>query len=135
MALLLPYFLGLISEFLDLKNRGGKLPEEVTDVYSVQEFSKSEQYSNVKTRFSLLESTFSIVISFVLIFGGVYAGLDNYLRSIIPEGEIYRGLAFAGCLGILQSLLSLPFELYGTFSIEERFVCVTAFGGKMYALR
>jgi len=59
------------------------------------------------------------LILLVLIFGG-FGWLDNLVRNISSH-YILLPLLFFGAVGILSSLISMPFDIYSTFVIEERF--------------
>ncbi len=51
---------------------------------------------------------------------GGFNWLDQIVRSW-NYGPILTGILFIGILGFAGSLLSLPFDMYGTFVIEEKF--------------
>jgi len=55
----------------------------------------------------------------MLFFDG-FALLDNFLRTF-TEQPILLALAFFAVLSIISDILSLPFELYSTFVIEEKY--------------
>jgi STE24 endopeptidase len=108
-----------------------KLPPEVEGIYDEAEYAKSQEYSRVKERFGLLSSTFStaLFISFFIL--GGFGWLDQLVRSwivhldflpaFLVHTQIAQGLLFIGVLTLGSSLLGLPFALYNTFVIEERF--------------
>jgi len=58
-------------------------------------------------------------ILLILFFDG-FAFLDDYIRQIISN-EILISLVFFGVLMFLSSLISLPFSIYSTFVIEEKY--------------
>jgi len=51
---------------------------------------------------------------------GVFGKLDEYVRGLV-NSEILIALLFFAILGVASDLLDLPFDLYGTFVIEDRF--------------
>jgi len=51
---------------------------------------------------------------------GGFVWLDDLLRRI-TENPILLALLFFGIIGFISSLVMTPFELYGTFVIEEKF--------------
>jgi STE24 endopeptidase len=55
----------------------------------------------------------------MLIFGG-FGWLDGIVSNF-TENTIFRSLVFFGILFIVYDLISIPFEWYDTFVIEERF--------------
>jgi STE24 endopeptidase len=51
---------------------------------------------------------------------GGFGWLDQFIQSQI-NNEIFRSLVFFGVLFIANDILSIPFELYDTFVIEQKF--------------
>ena len=118
--LLFEYIFSFIVRALNLSALNPNLPEEFKDTFDQEKYLKSQDYTRVNSRFSYITSTFSLVLSLIFIFGGVYNIIDLYVRSI-GYGDILTGLLFFGLLTILTDILSLPFGLYSTFVIEEKF--------------
>jgi len=118
--LLFEYMLSFIVRTLNLKALDPNLPEEFKDTFNQEKYLKSQDYTRANSRFSYITSTFSLVLSLIFIFGGVYNIIDLYVRSV-GYGDILTGLLFFGLLTILTDILSLPFGLYSTFVIEEKF--------------
>jgi len=118
--LLFEYMLSFIVRTLNLKALDPNLPEEFKDTFDQEKYLKSQDYTRENSRFSYITSTFSLVLSLIFIFGGVYNIIDLYVRSV-GYGDILTGLLFFGLLTILTDILSLPFGLYSTFVIEEKF--------------
>ena len=84
---------------------------------------------NIKTRKNTPERlpsflSLKIVIQqfslyFFLLFGG-FNYVDIWARSF-GLGQIVTGLLFIGSLGLLSFIVHLPFSIYSTFVLEERF--------------
>jgi STE24 endopeptidase len=119
-ALAANYLLNLISDLLNLRSIQAPLPEEFRDVYDEEKYRKSQDYTRVRTRFGLLTSTFSLVLLLVFWFAGGFNWVDQLVRGF-GYGTIPTGLMFVGILILAQTLISLPFSVYATFVIEERF--------------
>lgn len=119
-TLLLSYLLGLISEILNLRALQDQLPEEFHDVYNTEAYKKSQAYTRTQTRFGFLTSTFGILVTLIFWFAGGFNDLDQIVRSWQLH-PIFAGLAYMGILMFARSVLSLPFTLYSTFVIEEKF--------------
>ncbi|MFT5464942.1 MAG: STE24 endopeptidase [Verrucomicrobiales bacterium] len=114
------YKLDLFSEMLNLKALKGTLPKEFDDVFDAEAYEKSQDYTRVRTTFGMVEASFGLVVFICFwLFGGF--GFVNGLVTGWFDGPIVQGLAFCGLLLVGQQLLSLPFEIYSTFVIEERF--------------
>lgn len=118
--LIIGFLVDNLLEWINLKAQRKELPEEVSDFYEKDQYFKSIAYQNTRTRFSFITGTWSfLLIIGMLAFGG-FGWLDDFLRAYF-ETEIFISLAFFGVLMIGADLLSLPFQWYSTFVIEERF--------------
>jgi STE24 endopeptidase len=119
-TILIGFLLELISESLNLKRLGRSLPEEFKDVYSEDRYRKSQEYTITRTKFGFITSTFSLAVTLVFWFSGGFNYLDQLIRPYL-ESEILLGLAYIGILMFASSLINLPFSIYSTFVIEEKF--------------
>ena len=118
--LIFEYTLSFIVRTLNLNALDSKLPEEFEDTFDSQKYLDSQNYTRTNSKFSYITSTFSLIVSLVFIFGGVYNIIDQFVRSF-GYGDIVTGLFFFGGLFIITDILNLPFGLYRTFVIEEKF--------------
>ena len=118
--LLLGYLLELVVALLNLRSLSPALPAEFTGVYDAQQYARSQEYTRVTTRFSLVQSTVSILLTIVFILAGGFNLVDLAARSF-GLSSIPTGLLFTGILALLSTILALPFSLYSTFGIEQRF--------------
>jgi STE24 endopeptidase len=114
------YLLDLVVENLNLKKLSPELPVEFKDYYDADKYAKSQNYTKSKTRFGFITGSFdlAILVTFILIGGFNY--LDKFARSF-GFGEIASGLLFVGIMVIGMQIISLPFSIYSTFVIEEKF--------------
>ncbi|MGB3224869.1 MAG: M48 family metallopeptidase [Desulforhopalus sp.] len=118
--LLTTYLIEFTVSFLNIKALNPTLPKEFETIYNDQEYKKSQEYTRASTSLSLVESTISTLLTvFFLLLGG-FNYIDLWARSF-EFGPILTGLLFTGLLGFLSFAVHLPFSLYSTFIIEERF--------------
>lgn len=119
-TLLGKYILDLISQWLNIRAMSPELPQELVGYYDSEKFRKSQEYTRTRTRFHIVRSTFSLIVLLLFWFLGGFNELDLIVRSwgLLP---VFTGLCYIGILVLLSSLISLPFDLYSTFVIEERF--------------
>jgi len=119
-ALLVEYALGLIANLLNLKSLSTELPPALGDVYKPEDYRRSQEYLRAKTRFDVVTGTFSLAVLLSFWFAGGFNHLDQAVRSwgYMP---VISGLLYIGILVTGYSLLRLPFSIYHTFVIEERF--------------
>ncbi|XOF33908.1 MAG: M48 family metallopeptidase [Candidatus Electrothrix sp. YB6] len=119
-VLLVGYFLDLLCSFLEIRSLHPELPGEFSDIYDDEKYRKSQQYTRVTTRFSLLQDTVTLLLTLVFILVGGFNYIDLLARSA-GVGSISTGLLFTGLLLLISSAVSLPFSVYSTFVIEQRF--------------
>ncbi len=118
--LVLDFFLERLLEYLNTTRWSDLLPDELKDIYEEDQYRKSQQYLKVKERFSRITSSFSFVVMMTLLATGCFVWLDNLLRSFSGD-PIILALFFFGILGVASSIVMIPFEIYSTFVIEEKF--------------
>ncbi len=119
-ALAVDFLLNLAADLLNLRALGEELPEEFEDVYDRETYARSQEYTRARTRFGLLTSAFNLALLLAFWFLGGFNWLDGVVRSW-EWGVVGTGLAYIGILVFFKSVLSLPFRVYSTFVIEERF--------------
>jgi len=97
-----------------------ELPEEFRDSYDEAKYRKSQVYLKTTTTFEQVQLaiTTPLVIGFLL--AGGFGWVDGMARTF-DGGLIVTGLLFTGILMLISLVLNLPFQIYDTFVIEERF--------------
>ena len=119
-ALLLNFVLELVADILNMGALKQALPEEFKGVYNEDEYARSQEYTRVRTRFGVISSVFDLVILLGFWFAGGFNVLDLSVRDL-GFAPLVTGLIYIGVLVLLRALLALPFNIYATFVIEERF--------------
>ena len=119
-AIVVDFVLEIISNRLNLKSLTKELPDEFEDVYDEDTYAKSQEYTRTRTKFGFITGTFNLLLLLGFWFSGGFNWLDQWARSF-EFGVTGTGLIFIGVLVIAKSIISLPFSLYSTFVIEERF--------------
>lgn len=114
------FFFSTVIEVLNLKNMKSTIPEEFVGFYDQKKYAKSQEYLRVNTRFGLLASSFSTLLLVLFIALGGFNVTDLFVRQYF-ESPIVLGIAYIGLLSFLTMLVGLPFGIYETFVIEERF--------------
>jgi STE24 endopeptidase len=98
-----------------------ELPGEFSDIFDASEYSKSQDYTREGTRFGLIEDTVSLIVFLAFWWLGGFGWLDEIVRGVVVDSPILQGLLFMSLLYLGSMLISIPFELYDTFVIEEKF--------------
>jgi STE24 endopeptidase len=119
-TLAIDFILNLVSDYLNLQSLDNGLPEEFSDVYDEQTYEKSQRYTKERTKFGILTSVFNLALLLVFWFAGGFQWLDEIVRGW-ELGVIWTGLVYIGMLILAKQLLSLPFSIYSTFVIEEKY--------------
>jgi STE24 endopeptidase len=114
------FILNLAADGLNLKHLRSELPRAFEGVCEPERYRKSQQYLKVNTQFGWITSAFNLCLILVFWFAGGFPLLDKWVRTF-ELGPVLSGLIYIGVLVLLKAVLSLPFDLYATFVIEERF--------------
>jgi STE24 endopeptidase len=119
-ALIVEYLLSTVSTILNMNSVSEIVPDGFQDHYDEEKYAKSQAYLKDNTRFGLLSSTFSLVLTLIVIHMELFGILDLFVRtqSVHP---IVGGLIFFGIIFIINDIINLPFSLYGTFVLEEKY--------------
>jgi STE24 endopeptidase len=119
-ALLFEFVLKFTGNLLNLQSLKREIPPVLQGIYKPEEYRKSQEYLRVNTRFGLVESSFSLLILLVFWITGGF----NWFYGIIAGwnlSPVFAGLLYIGILLLAYMALQLPFNIYSTFVIEERF--------------
>jgi STE24 endopeptidase len=114
------FLLDMIARWLNIRALDPQVPPQFRDLYDPEKYAQSQEYTKVTTRFNLFESSFHLVIFLIFWFAGGFNWLDHIVRSW-GYGSIVTGIFYVFLLGLAGSVLSLPFDVYETFVIEEKF--------------
>ncbi|MBN1464211.1 M48 family metallopeptidase [candidate division KSB1 bacterium] len=114
------YALSQIADLLNLRNMTTTLPTEFSGFYDDEKYQKSQRYLVANTRLGFLTNTVDVVVLLLFWFLGGFNWLDALVRGldlpVIPTGLLYMAI-----LVFAKSLISLPFDVYDTFVLEQRF--------------
>ncbi|GAF02670.1 M48 family metallopeptidase [Saccharicrinis fermentans] len=106
--------------YLNTTQWSDKVPAELEGIYDASKYAKQQQYSRVNYRYGWFTSVYGIVLVLAMLFFQGFSMLDRWVLNF-TDHEILRAILFLGALGLGSALLNLPFSLYSTFVIEERF--------------
>jgi STE24 endopeptidase len=118
--IVLSFIFGKFLDFLNYKSQIEELPDEFRDIYDEAKYRKSIDYHKTLNRFSFITETFSFLLILIVLFSGFLGEIDAFLRSHF-DSEMVIMLLFFAILYFASDFLSIPFQLYNTFVIEEKF--------------
>ena len=96
------------------------LPNEFSGSISNEKYLTSQLYLQTTTKFGLITSFFDICLILSFWFFKGFPFIDNYVRSF-DFNPVITGLMYIFILGLSKSVISIPFNIYSTFVIEEKF--------------
>jgi STE24 endopeptidase len=114
------YVADQILDYINLKAQRTDIPKEIEAFYEKEKYLKSLAYHRELTKFSFLTSGLSFLVSLGMLLTGGFGWVDSLLRPYF-ESEIFLALAFFGVLMLASDILTLPFQWYSTFVIEEKY--------------
>ncbi|MDQ1267278.1 MAG: endopeptidase, partial [Bacteroidota bacterium] len=119
-AIIVDFIIDSIAKSLNIKQLKSDLPVEFAGVYTDETFRKSQEYTKTNTIFNVITTLFDLILLLGFWFAGGFNRLDGIVR-VISEYYIWQGLLYIGILMFANAIISLPFGIYSTFVIEERF--------------
>lgn len=118
--LTLDFVVNKILGILNNKSRKQPIPDELEGIYDEEKYSQSQAYQAEVFRFSIFSSTFSFLLMLAILWFGGFGWLDEYLRGIAAV-EPLTSLYFFGVVYFVSDIIGIPFELYSTFILEEKY--------------
>ncbi len=121
LSTLVGYFLlDSLAKLLNLRSLQMRVPDEFLDVYDANRYRRSQEYTRWNTWFELVVSTVELATLLVFWFLGGFEALDQLIRGFrLPP--VLNGLLYLGVLSAAREVLTLPFTIYHTFVIEQRY--------------
>lgn len=93
------------------------VPPEFVDSLTLSDHQKAINYSNAKLNFGMIHLIFDAI---VLFYWFPFRGAERLFLSM-PEWGVHREVLFLLSFSMIQLLLSLPWTVYSTFVLEEKF--------------
>ena len=105
---------------LNAKHYNDSVPKELNDVYNEEEYLKSQKYKGVNYKFSLITSSFSLLLTLLFFAFDGFAFVDK-IANELSNNPILITLLFFGIIFFASDFISIPLAYYKTFVIEEKF--------------
>ncbi len=104
----------------NLRQNGSTVPAGFEGVIDEERLRTSSAYTFDSSRLGLWDSLFDNFILILFLFGGIIVVYDRFISGL-SGSFILSGICFFLILTWFQTLLGIPFDLYGTFVIEARY--------------
>lgn len=143
-SLLFPLFLYFLVTFVAIKllvvyidyrqylrYRDKKPDPYLEGQFTAKEFTDSQAYNAEKMEFSIIHKLVDLVIDLVLWVLFFYAAIWNWMADIMSTlslcadtpymNDTIQALLFTSLMTLITQLINLPFSIYYTFNIEEKY--------------
>lgn len=114
------FILERILSHLNRRSSKQPIPEELDGIYDEEKYAKSQAYQAEVSRFTILSASFSFILMFCAIYFGWFGIIDDWIRTFSPL-DMLSTLIFFGVLFVISDIVGIPFAIYGTFVIEEKY--------------
>ncbi len=120
LIIVLDFLWDFLLETLNRYNWVDNVPKEIEDVYPNEKYIEQKRYQSENYKITAFSSLiFLFVILMMLSFYG-FSWLNDLTLSYTTHW-LWQPLLFMAVVGLVSSVLSLPFSYYNTFVIEEKF--------------
>ena len=114
------YIFSTVLEFINNKNWKDLIPKELKNYYSKEKYLEARNYKKEHGKISFISSTLSTIITLSLLYLGIYGWVSDYFVMNYENYFIQSGLFFLSFF-LLNTIVSIPFQYYSTFYIEEKY--------------
>ncbi len=104
-----------------MQSHRGHVPAAFNASISLSEHQKAADYSSAKTWLVITEGLAQAILLAVFTIGGGLQWLDTSWRGVMPDREMLRGALVILSALVISGLVSLPFDYYKSFVVDERF--------------
>ena len=105
---------------LNVKASHWPVPDLLKDLYDEERYRKQQDYAMTNRKFSLVSSLVSTLITLGIFAFGGFAAFDRAARAV-SASPVVQALVFWGIFYLISWVVSLPFDAWRTFVIEQRF--------------
>lgn len=120
LILIASFVFDAVLNYLNLKHSEKPIETEFAFLYDTEKRQKALDYQRANYKANLISDLVSTSITILVLALGLFGEIDKFVRGYF-ENEILVGLGFIAIVGLLGSIVSLPFSVYATFVIEARF--------------
>ncbi len=103
-----------------VRSNRDRVPPAFETVVSAAEHSKAADYACARQRLGIIETLYDAGVVIALTLGGGIAAIGAWLSSHVSPGLLAGTLHLLAVLAAM-SLATLPFAIYSTFVLEQRF--------------
>ena len=105
---------------LNIKASRQPVPDLLSDLYDEKQYRRQQDYAMTNRRFTLISGAVSTLVTLGIFAFGGFAAFDAIARAASSR-PVVQTLVFWGIFYLISWVISLPFDAYRTFVIEQRF--------------
>ena len=109
-----------LLEFLQVSHATSKIPDTLAEYLSVDKLAESKSYQRANFYFKVVTSSFTFLVTLLCVTQGWFGAIDTWIAGF-GYSPFINSLLFFGLIFVVSDVLSLPFDYYSTFVIEEKF--------------
>ncbi|MCC6611144.1 MAG: M48 family metallopeptidase [Burkholderiales bacterium] len=108
-------------QVLHVRAHRDAVPTEFAASITLTAHQKAADYTAAKTTLATVETLVSAAVLLAFTLGGGLQALSDAWGRTLQTGGYAQGIALIASVAIISGLVELPFSVYRTFVIEERF--------------
>jgi STE24 endopeptidase len=120
LLIIISFLLKITADFLNLSKSRDRLPENFKRAYKPEKYRLSIQYLKTNTKFSIIVEICHLLVVLIFWLLKGFQWLDHLVRGF-GLGPVISGLIYIGSIMLMLFFISLPFSIYKTFAIEEKY--------------
>jgi STE24 endopeptidase len=106
--------------FLNVKSPVPTIPDTLSEYLNPSKLEESKAYQKENFRFKLIAGTFSFILTFLFIALGWFGEIDTWIAGFGFD-PLIKSLVFFALVFVGSDIISLPFDYFSTFMIEEKY--------------
>jgi STE24 endopeptidase len=119
-VLLFGFLVPQILEYLQVAQPLSKVPASLAEYLSEEKLAETKAYQRANFSFKLVTSSFTFLLTLLCVTQGWFGAIDIWIAAF-GYAPLVNSLLFFGLIFVVSDVLSLPFDYYSTFVIEEKF--------------
>ncbi|MCC2625702.1 MAG: peptidase [Burkholderiales bacterium] len=104
-----------------IKTNINQVPASFSQSISLSDHQKAANYNLAKLRLGNLELVFGTIILLLFTLGGGIEFINTKLNNVMTTGTLSYGVAVIAAFTVINAIINMPFSLYSTFGIEQKF--------------
>ena len=116
-SLIIKFLYEQFITYLDYTYIDKELPNNVKDVYNEQEYKRWKAYQNEGKYISFVED----IIEFLILISFLYFDIYAKIFYMFNVSDAFRYLFTILIISLISTIISIPFDYYDTFVIEEKY--------------